>query len=167
MMGGTGFSLPEIDRIIVEAEIEDEADEAVPQADRRDAPVSRGGDIWLLDEHRLLSGDARDPAAFAALLGDERAAVGLHDPPYNVSVTKHVSRSGRHGDFIFASGELSEEAFTGFLTDFFIQSRAHSRPGAVQFCFMDWRHMGELLKAGRRPRSTTAQQCAARQVRPQ
>lgn len=155
----TGFSLPEIDRVIDEGEAEGATDDLVGEPDRREPPVSRRGDIWLLDEHRLINGDARDPSTYASLLADERAAVGLHDPPYNVSVTRHVSRSGRHQDFILANGELSEEAFTGFLTDFLRQASAHSRPGAVQFAFIDWRHMGEMLQAGRAAGLSAANVC--------
>jgi hypothetical protein len=100
-------------------------------------------------EHRLINGDAGDPSTYAALLGDERASVGLHDPPFNVPIKNHVSRSGRHREFVFASGELSEEAFTAFMVDFLRQARAYSKPGSVQFAFMDWRHMQEMVTAGR------------------
>jgi hypothetical protein len=147
-LGLTGWSMPEIDRILDEEEAEDVSDDLLEDSNRREAPVSRLGDIWQLDEHRLINGDARDPASYAALLGDERAAVGLHDPPYNLP-TKQISKSGRHSDFIYAHGELSDQAFTTFLTGFLRQASAHSRPGAVQFSFSDWRHMGEMLEAGR------------------
>jgi DNA modification methylase len=147
-LGLTGFSLPQIDRIIDEGGAEEEADELVQEPDRREPPVSRPGDIWLLDEHRLINGDARDPASYAALLGDERAAVGLHDVPYNCR-TNEISKSKRHPDFVFAHGELSEAEFTAFLAEFLCQAKAHSKPGAVTFAFIDWRHMGEMLNAGR------------------
>jgi DNA methylase/ParB-like nuclease domain len=144
----TGFSLPEIDRIIDEGGAEEDGDEFVQEPDRREPPVSRPGDLWVLDEHRLINGDARDPATYAALLGDERAAVGLHDVPYNCR-TNEISKSKRHPDFIFAHGELSEAEFTAFLTEFLQQAKAHSKLGAVTFAFIDWRHMGEMLNAGR------------------
>ena len=54
---------------------------------------------------------------------------------------------------------MSEEAFTGFLTDFLRLARTHSRPGAVQFSFIDFRHMGEMLKAGRSAELTTINVC--------
>ena len=39
------------------------------------------------------------------------------DPPYNVPVHGHVSGKGKakHREFIMASGEMSDEAFEGFL----------------------------------------------------
>jgi DNA modification methylase len=45
-------------------------------------PVSRPGELWLLGPHRLLCGDARDPAAQARLLDGHRLAVAFTSPPY-------------------------------------------------------------------------------------
>jgi hypothetical protein len=144
----SGWTMPEIEGLLDEGAAEDASDVLPEEPDRREPPVSLPGDIWLLDEHRIINGDARDPACYAALLGDERADLGLHDAPYNLA-TKRISKSGRHSDFIFCHGELSEEAFTAFLADFLGLARTHSRPGAVQFSFIDFRHMGEMLHAGR------------------
>jgi DNA modification methylase len=88
------------------------------------------------------------PLIYSNLLGDERAAMGIHDPPYNVSVTNHVSRSGKHREFAMGVGEMSQSEFTAFLTDFLSHAAAFSRPGAVQWAFMDWRHLSEMLAAG-------------------
>jgi hypothetical protein len=68
---------------------------------RHDQPaVKRPGDLWLLGpsgvpRHRLLAGDARDPAAIATLMGEEQAAMVITDPPYNVPIEGHVSGKGR------------------------------------------------------------------------
>jgi hypothetical protein len=143
-----GWSMPEIEGILDEAEAEDGSDDLREEPNRREPPVSRPGDIIVMDEHSIINGDATDPASYAALLGDERAAVGLHDPPYNLP-TKRISKSGRHPDFIYGHGELSGGVHTRLLAGFLRQASAHSRPGAVQFSFIDWRHMGEMLEAGR------------------
>ena len=50
------------------------------------APRARPGDLWVLGEHRLLVGDATDPAAVARLLGDARPRLLSTDPPYGVSL---------------------------------------------------------------------------------
>ena len=73
------------------------------------------------------------------------------DPPYNVPIEGHVFGLGaiRHKKFAFASGEMSEVQFTAFLTSFLKATVVHLRPGGILFCFMDWRHMGELAAAGR------------------
>ena len=130
----TGFSLPAIERLI-DDDKEEDRDEAVEQPEHDAPAITNLGDVWILGEPRLINGNACDPSIYAALLGDERASVGLHDPPFNVPVKNHVSRSGRHREFVFAKGELTEEAFTAFLADFVRQARAHSKPGSVQFAF--------------------------------
>ena len=81
-------------------------------------------------------------------MGDERAVMGIHDAPYNVSVTHHVSRSGRHGEFPMGVGEMTEAEFTAVLSEFLTHAVAFSVPGAVHWAFMDWRHMSEMLAAG-------------------
>jgi hypothetical protein len=143
----TGFAMPEIDVLIEEGRGEAADEDVVPEIS--EPPVSRPGDLWLCGEHRLICGDARDEAVYKSLLGDESAAAGLHDPPYNVSVTKHVTKSGRHEEFVMASGELNEQQFTKLLADFLRLAAAHSKPGAAQLSFMDWRHGWEMLTAAR------------------
>jgi hypothetical protein len=73
------------------------------------------------------------------------------DPPYNVPIDGHVSGLGRHrhGEFAMASGEMSEAEFVGFLERALGHHVAHSVDGAIHFVCMDWRHLGELLAAGR------------------
>ncbi len=150
----TGFSLAEIDVIL------DDAREANP--DTRDAPedavpessnvvVTQRGDLWKLGEHYLLCGDARDPADFAALMQGRKADIVFTDPPYNVKIDGNVCGLGsvKHREFAFASGEMSESEFTRFLTDTLGNATSVMRDGAIAFVCMDWRHMGELVSAGR------------------
>src|SRR3984893_15664262 len=42
--------------------------------------MSKIGDLWVLDRHRLLCGSALDSAVFAALMGEEPAAMVFVDP---------------------------------------------------------------------------------------
>jgi len=47
-------------------------------------PFTQAGDLWRLGEHRLACGDARDPDAWALLLGDRKAQLAVTSPPYGV-----------------------------------------------------------------------------------
>jgi DNA modification methylase len=47
-------------------------------------PVSRTGDLWLLDPHRLLCGDSTNPEDVGRLMAGERAVGMFTDPPYLV-----------------------------------------------------------------------------------
>ena len=71
-------------------------------------------DLWLLDKHRLLCGDAQSEAGvFRRLLKDERAVMVFADPPYNVKIKNVVGRGARkHAEFAMASGEMSAAQFT-------------------------------------------------------
>jgi DNA methylase len=61
-----------------------------------------------------------------------------------------VSGLGRiwHREFAMGVGEMSVEAFTRFLQQTLGHAAARAHDGAIAFVCMDWRHMGELLKAG-------------------
>lgn len=48
-----------------------------------------------------------------------------------------------------ASGEMSEAEFITFLRQVLCSLSAHSQEGAIHFICMDWRHLFELLTAGR------------------
>ena len=148
----TGFEIPEIDILIGElqaAEEEDPADEAL---ELRNGPaVTRAGDIWSIGKHRLICGDATDPEPYARLLDGAEAQMIFTDPPYNVPIEGHVSGLGRvkHREFAMASGEMTEAEFTEFLATVFQNLASHSTAGAIHFVCMDWRHLGEVLAAGK------------------
>jgi DNA modification methylase len=146
----TGFEPVEIDQLVSDFE-ENTADPADSiQTDWLSlAPVSRPGDLWQLDVHRLLCGDARQAANVNRLLGDEQAAMAFLDPPYNVRVGNVVGRGRtKHDEFAMASGEMSRPEFAQFLIETLGNAATHSRVGALHYVCMDWRHLGELLEAG-------------------
>ena len=101
--------------------------------------------------HRLVCGDARDKAAYQALLGNERADLIFTDPPYNVPIDGHVCGSGRirHNEFAMGVGEMSSAEFTAFLEQTLGPAAERCRDGAIAFVCMDWRHAAELLAAGK------------------
>ncbi len=82
-------------------------------------------------------------------MAGERADAIVSDPPYNVAINGIANARGRHREFQMASGEMSSEEFAEFMTKFIRVFIAHSRDGAVHFLFMDWRHIDELIAAGR------------------
>lgn len=47
-------------------------------------PISRPGDVWALGPHRLVCGDATDPAVVALVTGGRKMALLLTDPPYGI-----------------------------------------------------------------------------------
>jgi Family of unknown function (DUF5681)/ParB-like nuclease domain len=150
----TGFSLAEIDLALDGA---NERDPASPAGPKDQIPalepvaVTRTGDLWRLGRHRLLCGDARRPDDYQALLQGEAADLIFTDPPYNVPIDGHVCGLGRvrHREFAMGVGEMSEAQFTAFLAETLGCAAAVAADGAMAFVCMDWRHLGELLAAGR------------------
>ncbi|OYU47339.1 MAG: DNA methylase N-4 [Rhizobiales bacterium PAR1] len=150
----TGFSLAEVDFVLDAAQDRKEKPERIEPVDRVPPvpaeAVTRRGDLWALGKHRLICGDAREDRDYATLLGSERVDLIFTDPPYNVKIDGHVCGLGevRHREFAFASGEMSTDEFTGFLTATLTNMAGRCRDGAIAFVCMDWRHMREMLDAG-------------------
>jgi DNA modification methylase len=78
----TGFDPGEVDGLL-----------AIPDEERANAtpplpenPVSRAGDLWLCDKHRVLCGDATRPENVARLLGDRKPILMVTDPPYGIEL---------------------------------------------------------------------------------
>jgi DNA modification methylase len=145
-----GFEPPEIDLRI--QSLDSALEEADDQFELATGPVvSRTGDLWLLGSHRLYCGSALDATSYDALSDGEKAAAAITDAPYNLRIDGHVSGNGRttHREFAMASGEMSEADFTDFLHQTFQRISAYCRDGALIYSFMDWRHMSEILAAGR------------------
>lgn len=149
----TGFVMGEIDVLIGEQAVAADRAAANRQSEiDPDRPmISKPGDLWMLGSHRLLCGDATKPESFAKLLDGEKAQMIFTDPPYNVRIDGHVCGLGsvKHDEFAMASGEMSEAEFTTFLKTVLGNLAAASADGSIHYVCMDWRHMLELLSAGR------------------
>lgn len=149
----TGFEMGEID---VRIEGLDSGGDHAPDPDDElptdSGPViTKSGDLWLLERHRVFCGNALEDASYATLMAGKRAEMVFTDPPYNVRIEGHASGLGKvkHQDFAMASGEMSEAEFTAFLTNVFRLMAMHSVEGSMHFACADWRHLGEYLSAGK------------------
>ena len=146
-----GFELPELDLRIQSLDDPGVADRADEFNVANGPAVSRPGDLWLLDGHRLYCGNALDAGSYTILMNDEKAAAVFTDQPYNVKIDGNVCGSGsiKHREFAMASGEMTEAEFTEFLATGLKLMRANSIAGAAIFACMDFRHMFEMLSASR------------------
>jgi len=146
-----GFEIGEIDVILdpgVQKATKADPADALPAL--QDVAVTVRGDLWLLGEHRILCGDARERGDYQALMGGELAQMVFVDPPYNVRVDGHVSGLGKvkHREFAMASGEMSKLEFTGFLRAVFAEIAKASQDGALVYSCIDGPHLHEMLNAG-------------------
>lgn len=147
----TGFDIPEIDALLQadqNAEGLDPLDQLPPLSE--EPPVSRLGDVWQIDRHRLICGDATLEETYTALMDGAEAGAAFADPPYNVPIAGHVSGLGKtqHREFAMGVGEMNSDQFTAFLAAVFVNMVKVSRAGAIHFQCMDWRHAREMIAAG-------------------
>ncbi|HRW60431.1 MAG TPA: site-specific DNA-methyltransferase [Defluviicoccus sp.] len=146
----TGFDTPGLD-IILDGKAEDaEQAEQVELPDAETRAVTRPGDLWTLGEHRLLCGDALQEESYARLMDGERARMVFTDPPYNVPISGHV-RAGAsgHREFAMGVGEMSDAEFRDFLAASLRRCRSVLMAGGIAFACMDWRHVEDLIVAGK------------------
>jgi DNA modification methylase len=63
-----------------------DAEGAMAEAEQQEGPTRvRPGELWQLDRHRLLCGDATDPANWQRLMAGESAHAVITDPPYAIN----------------------------------------------------------------------------------
>jgi DNA modification methylase len=145
-----GFEPPEIDRLLRALDPPDDSMEAADEFEVAEGQaISRLGDSWSLDRHRLFCGNALESTAYDALLAGEKADAVFADPPYNVPVNGHVTGKGRrkHREFAMAAGEMTGKAFTRFLREALDLAVSRSVENATLFACMDWRHVVEIASA--------------------
>ncbi len=143
----TGFDAVEIDMALAIEDCSENVVDDLPPEPIAGPTVAQPGEVWVMDNHRVLCGDAREPENLRRLMGASRAAMMFSDPPYNVAIDGFVAGRGRHREFAMASGEMSRPQFVTFLADFLQAATPHLADGAILDICMDWRHSGELLEA--------------------
>jgi site-specific DNA-methyltransferase (adenine-specific) len=87
-LAATGYDADDVAAILAAAQIADtrDADAAPPLPEPADLYVEPG-DLWALGHHRLLCGDATDPAAVARLMGSDTVDLLWTDAPYGCAYT--------------------------------------------------------------------------------
>ena len=80
-MALTGFEPEEVDDFMGFRDAQDGEDET-PEV--QDVAVSKPGDVWVMNGHRLVCGDCTDAGVVAALLAGATPNLMVTDPPYGV-----------------------------------------------------------------------------------
>ncbi len=83
------------------------------------ARTIKSGMIFRLGEHRLACGDCRDAELIGKLLGNDKVALVLTDPPYGVSYveSKRGFLGGERHDAILNDHEQSNDEYRAFTRD--------------------------------------------------
>ncbi len=101
-----------------------------------DDPVTQTGDLWILDNHRLLCGDSASQRDVDYLIDCNTIHLFHGDPPYNVAVESRSNNSIAMGQCSFVSGDGPLKTS---------QLRAKDRP--IQNDKMSDEEFGKLLDA--------------------
>ena len=143
----TGYDPPKINLIIQSSSSDDDRADDVPEIDDTKPTVTDIGDLWILGNHIILCGDARDHGAYLQLLGEDIAPMAITDPPFNVPINGHAGGRGsiKHPEFSMASGEMTPDEFREFLHAFLVPLIQFTTNGSLHYLFMDWRHLRDLL----------------------
>jgi len=142
----SGFSPDEIDQIVIGDELE-VAEQGPLEPSPGAVAVAQLGDAFQLGPHRLICGDATDPAVLTRLMdGAPPARLILTDEPYNVPIAGHVT-GGAHREFMMASGEMNDAEFLGFNVAWIGSAMAHLCDGGVFGTFIDWRGLPTVHSA--------------------
>jgi DNA modification methylase len=134
----SGFSPDEIDQIVI-GDVLEVAEQGPLEPDPGAAAIARLGDLFELGPHRLICGDATDPAVLTRLTdGDPPARLVLTDEPFNVPIAGHVS-GGDHREFAMVSGEMTDAEFLIVNTAWIKAASDRLCDGGVFGTFIDWR----------------------------
>lgn len=121
-LDAVGWDLADLGFEPVEPPIDPETQDIIP--DPPVDPLTQVGDVWTLGRHRLVCGDATDPATYDRLLQGTLADLIVTDPPYGVSYT------GGHN-------EKKRDMLANDDTDVFAKSiplgARHSKPDAALY----------------------------------
>lgn len=145
-----GFETGEIDAITLTGSRAPQLAAAAQEPDRTRPAVSRIGDLFRIEQHTIVCGDAKDWVTFEAALGSRKAAAVISDQPWNLPA-RFISGKGRvrHPDFVEGFGEMSAEEFSSF-TELVLTNQARCcQPGALVFQFIDWRSVDVMIAAGK------------------
>jgi DNA modification methylase len=144
----TGFDLSEVERFLRNDNVQEDDYDEMPA---ENIPVvSKLGDLWILGEHRLLCGDSTKIEDVKKLVDRNIADMVFCDPPYNLCINNIIGLgSVHHDEFRMASGEMTEQEFIDFLSLVFKNLVTVSKDGSIHYHCMDWKHIYEIMVAGR------------------
>jgi DNA modification methylase len=119
-------------------------DEALEAASRDQR--TKSGDVWRLGEHRLVCGDATDPATFELLLGGRKADMVFTDPPYNVALGDHGGQGRGRRRRRIANDALDPVAWEAFVRGW-AKPLIASTDGALYVCMSskEWPLVARVL----------------------
>jgi DNA modification methylase len=140
----SGFDADEIEQLV--SAVDKDGPETVDLALSTGPAIARPGDLFRLGAHRLICGDASDPAVIRRLMGHDIARFVFTDGPCNVAISGEVT-DGATGEFANASGEMTQAPFLSLHRQWIEAVLPYLADGGLLGTFIDWRNLPILLAA--------------------
>ena len=124
----TGFEPSELDDLFkdnIKDGIHD--DDFDVEAELKEPPITKLGDLWTLGRHRLVCGDSTKKDTFELLMAGAKANLVITDPPYNVN---YEGSAGK-----IKNDNMGNDAFYNFLLDAFTNTEAVMADDASIYVF--------------------------------
>lgn len=124
----TGFDAAEIDDLFKDTLKDGVKDDNFDvDAELKEPPITKPGDVWTLGRHRLVCGDSTKPETFDLLMAGAKANLVITDPPYNVN---YEGSAGK-----IQNDNMGNEAFYEFLLAAFQNTAAIMADDASIYVF--------------------------------
>ena len=124
----TGFDAAEIDDLFKDTLKDGVKDDNFDvDAELKEPPITKPGDIWTLGRHRLVCGDSTKAETFDLLMAGAKANLVITDPPYNVN---YEGSAGK-----IQNDNMGNEAFYEFLLSAFRNTAAIMADDASIYVF--------------------------------
>ena len=134
-----------------------DVEQAMVQADQHRGPTRvQLGELWGLGKHRLLCGDATDPANWQRLMGGQRAQAVITDPPYGINyvggraVQQQRISERRRGSAVTPGDaywdDLTPEQYRSLLTGALMLAHQHSDDKAPLYLWFASTHLRSVLE---------------------
>ena len=100
-------------------------------------PKTKLGQIIQLGPHRLIAGDATDPAVIKKLFGKEKASMIYLDPVYNLEIDYNGGLGGKQNYGGIVNDHRTDEEYKEFLKKIFENALAVAKEDVHVFCYCD------------------------------
>jgi DNA modification methylase len=133
-----------------------DADRAMAEAEQQQGPTRvQPGELWVLGRHRLLCGDATDPANWERLMAGELAHAICTDPPYAINYlggraaqeerigARRRGTEGQEGDAYW--DDLTDDEYRHLLTESLSLAHQHSDDKAPLYLWFASSHLRDVL----------------------
>ncbi|MEK7554434.1 MAG: DNA methyltransferase [Patescibacteria group bacterium] len=140
-----GFDKAELEDIWAEnLEVEEDYFDEKAELEKIGKPKTKLGDIIALGKHKIICGDATDPAVLKKLFGKEKASMIYSDPVYNLKIDYNTGIGGKQRYGGNVNDNRSESEYKEFLKKSLINALSVTKNDAHVFYWSDQIHIGTL-----------------------